>query len=453
MLRLSFALAALLALGGCASLQIQSNIDKAAEVASVGEAPKLAWTDQDREDSRRAVRELLSKPLTMDDAARIAVAHSATTQAMLFESASRSAAATQGARLPNPVFAFSRLLRHDAEGTGKEIERSLAFSIVDVLLLPARMRSADYQQQQLRYRLAGDLVQAAAEARQAWVRAVAARQSATYAAQVKDAAEAAAELARRMQSVGNYSRLQRAREQAFYADAVAQLARSQQAATATREALVRILGLDAALAAELKLPERLPDLPNAPADEASLGKRALEQRIDVRTARAEMEYLARQHGLTRITSFVDGLQVAAVRKSETGAAPQKGFDIEMPLPLFDFGDARRAEAKAAYMAALNRAAAAGTHATSQLRESYAAYRTAYDIARHYRDEVVPLRKSIADEMMLQYNGMLIGVFELLADAREQAGSVVQAIESERDFWLAASALDAALLGRPLAEQR
>ena len=52
-----------------------------------------------------------------------------------------------------------------------------------------------------------------------------------------------------------------------------------------------------------------------------------------------------------------------------------------------------------------------------------AYRSAYDIARHYRDEIVPLRKRIAEENVLRYNGMLIGVFELLADARAQIASV------------------------------
>jgi outer membrane protein TolC len=91
----------------------------------------------------------------------------------------------------------------------------------------------------------------------------------------------------------------------------------------------------------------------------------------------------------------------------------------------------------------------GLHATSQVREAYGAYRTTYDLARHYRDEIVPLRKTIADEMLLKYNGMLIGVFELLADAREQVGSVQQALEAQRDFWLADVALRAALVGRPL----
>ena len=35
--------------------------------------------------------------------------------------------------------------------------------------------------------------------------------------------------------------------------------------------------------------------------------------------------------------------------------------------------------------------------------------------------------------------MLIGVFELLADAREQIASVNAAIEAQRDFWLAEAA--------------
>jgi outer membrane protein TolC len=87
-------------------------------------------------------------------------------------------------------------------------------------------------------------------------------------------------------------------------------------------------------------------------------------------------------------------------------------------------------------------------AGSSLRESYSAYRTAYDVARHYRDEVVPVRKVIAEENQLRYNGMLISAFELLADARSQIASVNAAIEAQRDFWLADADLAMALVGTP-----
>ena len=87
-------------------------------------------------------------------------------------------------------------------------------------------------------------------------------------------------------------------------------------------------------------------------------------------------------------------------------------------------------------------------AGSNLRESYSAYRTAYDIARHHRDEVLPLRKVIADENQLRYNGMLIGVFELMADARDQVSTVMAAIDADQQFWLADAALQASVIGRP-----
>lgn len=324
----------------------------------------------------------------------------------------------------------------------------LSFSILDVIFLPSRVQAAEHRQRQLQARLAGDIVGRATEARQAWVRAVAAQQAAAYAQQVNAAAEAAAELARRMQAVGNFSRLQRAREQAFYADATAQLARAKQNAAASREALVRSLGLPAELAAALELPDRLPELPDARRDMSSAARVALDDRLDVRMARAELEYLAGQLGLSRVTSYVDGLRIGAIRKSESGRASQKGFEVEVPLPIFDFGDARRAQSEATYMAALNRTAAVLVAASSSLREAHGAYAVAYDIARHYRDEVVPLRKTISDEMMLKYNGMRASVFELLADAREQISSVTQALDAQRDFWLADAALTSTLVGRP-----
>jgi hypothetical protein len=54
---------------------------------------------------------------------------------------------------------------------------------------------------------------------------------------------------------------------------------------------------------------------------------------------------------------------------------------------------------------------------------------------------------IAEEGLLLQR-MLIGVFELLADARAQIASVSNTIEAQRDFWIAQSDLDMALIGKP-----
>jgi outer membrane protein TolC len=97
------------------------------------------------------------------------------------------------------------------------------------------------------------------------------------------------------------------------------------------------------------------------------------------------------------------------------------------------------------MQSVQRVAEVAVNARSQVRETHSAYLTAYETARHYRDEIVPLRKKISEENLLRYNGMLISIFELLADAREQVASVNAYIEALRDFWLAEGDLRAALL--------
>jgi outer membrane protein TolC len=98
------------------------------------------------------------------------------------------------------------------------------------------------------------------------------------------------------------------------------------------------------------------------------------------------------------------------------------------------------------MQSVHRTAELGVRARSQVREAYSAYRTTYDLARHYQLEVVPLRKKISDEVLLRYNGMLASVFELLSDARSQISSVNAAIEAQRDFWIAETNLQAAING-------
>jgi outer membrane protein TolC len=83
---------------------------------------------------------------------------------------------------------------------------------------------------------------------------------------------------------------------------------------------------------------------------------------------------------------------------------------------------------------------------SQAREAYQAYRSRYDLAQHYQREVLPLRKIISDETMLRYGAMQIDVFSLLAEARQRIAANIAAIDAQRDFWLAATDLDAAVVG-------
>jgi len=256
-----------------------------------------------------------------------------------------------------------------------------------------------------RRKAAQDIAVLSAQARKAWVRAVAAAQLARAAAEAKDSAEAGGELARRMARAGNWSKLQQAREQVLLADAAAQLARARQAAFSEREKLIVVMGLWGPQTG-FELPERLPELPAQPQELPDVESRVLQQRLDLQLARTEW---ARQRATRR----------------EPGAEA-----------LWDaMGNAARVRELA-------------VKARSEAREAYHGYRTAWDLAKHYEKEVLPLSRFIKDETLLRYNGMLASVFELLAESRAQAQAQGEAVQARRDFWLADTDLRTVLAGAP-----
>lgn len=431
---------ALLVLAGCATPQ--ADLEGVARAA--GAELRADRSAEDRAAIDRRVAVLLAAPLDAEAAVQLALLNHGGLQARfaaLDVSVADAAAAT---RLPNPGFSFGRT----RQGEEREIERGLHLNLVRLLLAPWMAE----QQQRVLDAQRLDLVRAvldhAVQTRQAWIRAVAAGQSLHYARQVMQAAEASAELARRMQQVGNFSALQRAREQAFYADAALNVARAEQQQLAARERLTRQLGLWGEAAAGYRLPERLPDLPEALPERPRIEAEGLATRLDVQAAQRAVDATAAALGLARGTRWVSVVELGLSYNSSNEAPVQRGWEIDLELPIFDLGGARVERADAVWRQALHRAAEVAVDARSQIREAAGQHHAAWTIARHHRTEIVPLRARIAEQNLLRYNGMLIGVFELLADARAQIASVAAAMEAERDFWLADAALQAALVGPP-----
>ena len=400
-------------------------------------------SDDDIAAADGAVAALLKRPLNADSAVQIALLNNRGLQASFQELGITEAEVVQAGRVPNPGFSFSRLRRGDEI----ELERGIHFNLARLIAMPM-VRAMEARRFEATQRLVTmTMLSVAADTRKAWVTALAAEETVRYMRRVLQAAQASAELARRMEQVGNFNKLQRAREQSFYADAALNLARAEQAQRTTRERLTRLLGLWGAQT-QFKLPDRLPDLPQDLVDRPDVERVALAQRLDVQGARLAAEQTARNLGLTKTTRFINVLELGVMRNSSNEAPTQRGWEIGFELPLFDWGSARVARAEGVYMQALHRAAETAINARSEVREAYGAWRSAYDIAHHHQYEIVPLRKQIAEENLLRYNGMLIGVFELLADARLQIASVNAAIEAKRDFWIAQADLDMALIGKP-----
>ena len=447
-IRTTAALAAALVLAGCASL---SSDGGSADVQALTSGnPLMAGATAQRapdDASRKRIGELLAQPLDAEAAVRIALVNSPRVQDAFATLQLSDADRVQAASLPNPVFAISRL----TEGSEREIERMLSFNVVGLLTLPWQARWAGQRHESAKLQAAQSVLVLAADTRRAWVRAVAAQQSVAYLRDAKEAAEAGAELAHRMAKAGNWSTLQRTREQLLLADASAQLARAEQAAVASREQLTRLLGLSGGDTA-YTLPDRLPPLPKAAPELGDVQALALRDLLDVRSATAQNTAVASSLGLTHATSVINAMELGVVRntKFDNGAdrsrSTKRGFELDLPIPIFDWGQARNGRAEALYLQSAARVRDVGVLAASEAREAWQGWNTAYAIARRYRDEVLPLRKQVNEEMVLRYNGMLASVWELLGETRASVLAVNAGIEAQRDFWLADTDLQLVLTG-------
>src|SRR5690606_930806 len=204
--RLTLALAAVLLFGGCATFSPDGGFDAvrtATGERGLEQQPHWIRNDEERSRARAAVGKLLEAPLGADAAVQIALLNNRGLQASYAELGIAEADLVQAGRLRNPGFSFVRLRRGDE----LEIERTFLLDVLGLVTMPIRTDLERRRLRQTQARVAAEILRMAADTRQAWFRAVSARQSARYAEQVKEAAEAGAELARRMAAAGNFSKL------------------------------------------------------------------------------------------------------------------------------------------------------------------------------------------------------------------------------------------------------
>jgi outer membrane protein TolC len=436
-----------LLLAGCATFSADGGFGNVEKTTQNYIKQKPIWTNTEaqKKAASEQLETLLAKPLTVEDAVQIALINNAQLQANFYYLQIAEADAVQAGRLPNPVFSMLY-----AKNNGEyKIEQVLTFNILALLTLPKASAIEKQRFATTQYHVTLQILDTARQTRNAYYEALVARESVHYLSQVNDSAEATAELAKRMQQAGNWSELDKAREQNFYTDAALEYARAKNNQVQAEEALTRLLGLHEPDA--FRLPERLPDLPKSNDDLKEIHPENFVKRLDIVQMRASTEALASQLGLRNATRFVNVLELGPARVLEGKRSDpyKKGVTLSFELPIFDWGQSKAKRAEAIYMQALQQSANLAVVAASQVRSQYAQYQASYAIAQYYRDDVVPLRKRILQENLLRYNGMLISPFDLLADARAQVQSVNSYISALCDFWVADSNLEMALVGDPV----
>jgi outer membrane protein TolC len=439
--------------GGCAKFSPDGGMlaVQAAASTELGTAVGKIRDDRDAAIVAARVKALKAKPLTASSAVQIVLINNRGLQAAFNELGISEAQMVEASLPPAPTLSFQRTV-----GSGFEIERTIVQSVLALLTLPRRREIAEARFAQAQARAVEMTLRTAMDAARVYYRAVAANEAVKFLEESRKSAETVSDLAKQLGETGAMSKLEQAREHVFYAELSTQLATARLRQRSERERLTRALGLWG-VDMFFKLPDKLPALPGKARTLASVERDAVGRRVDLVVARMELDILALQLGLTRRTRFINLLEVAGVSTNEKDVKVDNGtveierikrggFEVELQIPIYDFGEARVRLAEETYMQAVNRLLARAVNVRSEAREAYQTYRGAYDIARQYEREVLPLRQIISNETMLNYNAMILDLFALLAEARARITANIQAVEARRDFWVASVDLHAAIIG-------
>lgn len=423
---------------------------------STAATKKSVWI-QNREQADKVnaeVKALLKrKTVDADTAVQIALLNNKGLQAAYADLGDASADAWQATLFLNPTVSIGTTGIGTPELQAyKAIEGLVTTNILALLTRDKNIAVADARFRQAQLDAALSTLQLAAETRRAWIEAVAAWETVGQLSQAQAAADASSELAAKLGETGAMGKGNQAREHVFNAELAGQAAEARLAARLAKENLTRLMGLWGA-DVDYQVPNRLPNLPKTLARKDSIEAEALKRRVDLQIARLDLEAVAKSYQLTEATRYVTDLELVAGAETEreredhdTEVETTGQFELEFVIPIFDNGSARMRKAELAHMRAANLLAEKAVNIRSEARSAYEAYRSRYEIARHYRNNVVPLRTKIEEEATLSYNGMITSTFELLADVRAKVNSTVLAVNAKRDFWLADADLMTAIHG-------
>jgi outer membrane protein TolC len=322
--------------------------------------------------------------LSMAEAIKRSLQHDPTIQASLARVRAALAGAHQARLLPNPV--VSVVLRWPEGGGSPTIEAGIAAELLSLLRKPGEIDAADNR-----------LRVASAEVVTAVLDVLAETQNRFVEVQSLDALLPVLEergklldrlvlLARQRLEGGEGTRLDLTTLEAQRVDLDVEIAERQIEQRTARLALARLTGQPSSDAVWLLDRWSLPD--HQIADEARWVDMALSHRPEIQATLWQIEALGADVRLTRWVLFepLEGGLESERDAGDWSLGPAATF----PLPLFDWGQAKREAAEAALLESLHGLTATRRQVVEEVRRAYLSHTRLFDAFRKVRDGLIPL---------------------------------------------------------------
>lgn len=448
--KILLSLGMIFALAGCSTISQNDVFDSMNRMTADRGAGELKWlkTQEEAQTVEKSVKLLLEQPLSEENAVRITLINNRALQQTYEQIGIAQSELVQAGLMNNPLFGYS--VGHGGGVTRSGVTLELAF--LDLLWIPLRKELGGLALEETKLGVGDKVLRTVRDAKKRYLDARVAQEMVRLNGDVLKSHEASLQLAMRQYTAGNLSKRDLLKIQNEYAHTRLGSIRLAREDAMAREALTKILGIYGEQT-YYTLSEEPLSLGAQPREASSLEQLAIANRLDIAAAQKRVEYAAKEAGYTEKTRLLQEVTLEGGSEKSTGETRFNSVGIKIPIPIFDMGQARLSRSQALYNQSVQHLVGLAVNVRSEVREAYAMTRYDYDTAREYQESIVKVNQNILEQTQLYYNGMLDGIYELLADQRRYSDAKMQSVIAIGEYKKAQADLTYTIGGENNATQR
>lgn len=434
-------IAALLA--ACAPLPSKPGFEAVQSLVASRIPQTLEWhqTSAERDSHQQTIAAMIASPLTLDSALRLALTGNPDLQATYEKLGIAYGDFVQAGLAANPMLSLS--FSSSAVGSGHQI--GVVQDVLSLLAIAPRKRLATTMFDETKLQTEQRVSTLALEVKKAYFEAYAAEESLKLEQNATATAAVAAELAQRQFDAGNIGTRELALRQEFHARAMLRQSRQELAREESREHLSRLLGLPSG-----QREWSFALLPWSTGNEIPtlklLEEDALKHRFDIAAWSKRIERLADALGVANRFRYLSALGLGVNFSRETDGEKLRGPSLSIGLPLWDRNQGARFRMAAELRESERQLEGLILNTHSEVRSAYARITNAQRALVHFETTLLPLHERIVAETLKFYNGMLLGVYDLLSAKQNQLDAKHDHIEMVKMYCLAQADLEHAIGG-------
>lgn len=386
---------------------------------------------------------LLEQELTPDAAIQIALLNNPQIQATFEDVGISQADLVEAGLMSNPV--FDLFIRYpNKKHFVADIEYSITASVIDLFLIPLRIKVARAQLDKVTLKVANQILELAFEVEQTYYQLQAAQQELIYSESILELTSIHSEIVSRQEVINNVNQLEFQLMQARFLSEKLEMARIRSEIIHLKEKLNKLLGL--CVDRELFIPSEFQegDYQGLPVDRLECV--AFRERLDLQAARFEVLRLSESLGIKQWWVYTEG-RIGIAGERDANGLNTLGPAFSGAIPIFNYGQAARLRLHAELRQAQERLNALEIQILSEVREAHKLLMNYVNVINDYQDQIFPLQNQILESSEALYNVMGLGVNRLLENKRQEQQAYKHYMGFLRNFWLARVQLDRALGGK------